>query len=155
MTSIVSWSRLLILAALLCWVSTTADASEADCAANDDRRARLRCTDQFAISLGSRAKEAVRQTLKNPDSAVFSSLRAVPGTHDDALCGRVEVESDDGKPSGPQDFAFDSGVAFVLLKNAARDGVAGLSADERMAALGRNIEKFIALCGPGLPAFRR
>lgn len=146
---------LAIVLLLGCFADAAHAASEVECAAIADRRARLRCTDDFAVSLGSRAKVAVRQTLKNPDSAVFSALRLVPGTHDEALCGRVEVEGDDGRLSGPQDFAFDSGVAYVLLKNAARDGVAGSTADERIAALGRNIEKFIALCGPGLPQFRR
>jgi hypothetical protein len=130
-------------------------ATETDCATIDDRRARLRCTDEFTAAIGSRAKVAVRQTLKRPDTAVFSAFRLVPGSHDDALCGRVEVEDDQGRGSGPQDFAFDDGVAYVLLKNPARDGIEGLTPAQQIEAIGRNIDRFIALCGPGLPVFRR
>ena len=130
-------------------------ASEADCAAIGDRRARLRCTDEFAIALGSRAKVAVRRLLRNPDSAVFSAFRLVPGTSGDALCGRVDVEAPGGRMSGPQDFAFDDGTAYVLLKDATRDGAGNTSQDDRIAALGRNIDRFIVLCGPSLPTMNR
>lgn len=156
MAAVLSTVRAMAVAAALAGATGGAlAASETDCAGIDDRRARLRCTDEFAIALGSRAKVAVRRLLRNPDSAVFSMLRQVPGKNGDALCGRVDVESPDRRMSGPQDFAFDDGTAYLLLKNVRRDGAADTPNAERLAKLGRDIEAFIALCGPGLPIMAR
>ncbi len=156
MAAIVSRVWMLAVVAVLAGsIAAPSSASESDCATIDDRRARLRCTDEYAIALGSRAKVAVRKLLRNPDSAVFSLLRQVPGKNGDALCGRVDVESPDGRMTGAQDFAFDDGTAYVLLKNVRRDGATDTPNAERLTRLGRDIEAFIAICGPGLPTMAR
>lgn len=105
---------------LLIVAVSSAHANEAGCKSIEDARARFRCTDEYATSIISRAKVAVRKQLREPDLAVFYNMQIKQGG--EHVCGEFDLERD-GKPTGLRRFAFDGKQAHVLLRNTA-DGTA-------------------------------